>query len=75
MVAATNFFRVDHLSVQIYKSEADMAQDVAAIVRKYLQSLLEEKKTAAVLLATGNSQLKFLDALIALVKNYLISFG
>ncbi|MBD2252521.1 glucosamine-6-phosphate deaminase [Nostoc parmelioides] len=66
MVAATNFFRVDHLSVQIYESEADMAQDVAAIVRKYLQSLLEEKKTAAVLLATGNSQLKFLDALIAL---------
>lgn len=66
MVAATNFFHVDHLSVQIYQSEADMAEDVAAIVSKYLQSVLEQQETAAVLLATGNSQLKFLDALIAL---------
>ncbi|BCL35062.1 glucosamine-6-phosphate deaminase [Nostoc sp. MS1] len=66
MVAATNFFHVDHLSVQIYKSEADMAFDVAAIVSKYLQSVLEQQQTAAVVLATGNSQLKFLDALIAL---------
>jgi glucosamine-6-phosphate deaminase len=66
MVAATNFFHVDHLSVQIYQSEADMAQDVAVIVRQYLQSVLQQQDTAAVLLATGNSQLKFLDALIAL---------
>lgn len=66
MVAATNFFHVDHLSVQVYKSEADMAFDVAAIVSNYLQSVLEQQQTAAVLLATGNSQLKFLDALIAL---------
>ncbi|MBD2343149.1 glucosamine-6-phosphate deaminase [Anabaena subtropica] len=66
MVAATKFFRVDHLSVQIYKSETDMAEDVATIVREYLQSVLQQKDTAAVLLATGNSQLKFLDALIAL---------
>jgi glucosamine-6-phosphate deaminase len=65
MVAATNFFHVDHLSVQVYKSEADMAFDVAVIVSKYLQSLLEQQQTVAVVLATGNSQLKFLDALIA----------
>jgi glucosamine-6-phosphate deaminase len=66
MVAATKFFRVDDLSVQIYNSEAEMAQDVAEIAHKYLQDILKQQDTAAVLLATGNSQLKFLDALIAL---------
>ncbi|MEH2177863.1 glucosamine-6-phosphate deaminase [Nostoc sp.] len=66
MVAATNFFRVDDLLVQIYNSEVEMAEDVAKIVQKYLQQVLKQQDTAAVLLATGNSQLKFLDALIAL---------
>ena len=66
MLADTKSFRVDELTVQIYNTEAEMAQDVAEIVRQYLQNLLQQKDTAAVLLATGNSQLKFLDALIAL---------
>jgi glucosamine-6-phosphate deaminase len=66
MLAATNFFRVDQLMVQIYYSEVEMAQDVAKIAHKYLQNLLQQQNTVAILLATGNSQLKFLDALIAL---------
>ncbi|MBE9052998.1 glucosamine-6-phosphate deaminase [Nostocales cyanobacterium LEGE 11386] len=66
MLAATKLFRVDDLLVQIYNSEAEMAQDVAQITQKYLQQVLQQQDTAAVLLATGNSQLKFLDALIAL---------
>ncbi|OUL36241.1 glucosamine-6-phosphate deaminase [Nostoc sp. T09] len=66
MLAATKSFRVDELTVQIYNTEAEMAQDVAKIVQQYLQNLLQQQETAAVLLATGNSQLKFLDALIAL---------
>ncbi len=66
MIAANNFFRVDDLSVQIYDSEAEMAIDVAQIARKYLEDILKKQDTAAVLLATGNSQLKFLDALIEL---------
>lgn len=66
MPAATKSFRVDDLLVQIYNSEAEMAQDAAEIVHEYLQHLLEQQNTVAVLLATGNSQLKFLDALIAL---------
>jgi len=66
MVAAKNFFRVDNLQVQIYNSEAEMAQDVAQITSNYLENVLNKQNTAAVLLATGNSQLKFLDALIAL---------
>ncbi len=66
MVAATKFFRVDDLLVQIYNSEVEMAQEVAQITQKYLQQVLQQQDTAAVLLATGNSQLKFLDALITL---------
>jgi len=66
MLAATNFFRVDDLLVQIYNSEVEMAQEVAKIAQKHLQQLLQQQDTAAVLLATGNSQLKFLDALIVL---------
>jgi glucosamine-6-phosphate deaminase len=66
MSAATNSFRVDDLLVQIYNSEAEMALAVAEITQQYLQQLLQEQDTAAVLLATGNSQLKFLDALISL---------
>jgi glucosamine-6-phosphate deaminase len=66
MLAATKCFRVDELTVQIYNTEAEMAQDVAEIAQHYLQNLLQQQDTAAVLLATGNSQLKFLNALIAL---------
>ncbi|MBD2448447.1 glucosamine-6-phosphate deaminase [Nostoc sp. FACHB-152] len=66
MVAAKKFFRVDDLQVQIYNTEAEMAEDVAQITAKYLTNVLEKQNTAAVLLATGNSQLKFLDALIGL---------
>ncbi|MBD2596450.1 glucosamine-6-phosphate deaminase [Nostoc spongiaeforme FACHB-130] len=66
MVAAKNFFRVDDLQVQVYNSEAEMAENVAQITRKYLKDILAKQGKAAVLLATGNSQLKFLDALIKL---------
>jgi glucosamine-6-phosphate deaminase len=66
MIAAKNVFRVDDLAVQIYNSEAEMAFDVAQITRKYLAEVLQKQDKAAVLLATGNSQLKFLDALIEL---------
>lgn len=57
--------RVDALSVRVYDSENTMAQDVAQLAQDYLQNLLTQQESAAVLLATGNSQIKFLDALIA----------
>jgi glucosamine-6-phosphate deaminase len=66
MVAPKRNFRVDELQVNVYNSEAEIAQDAAEIVSRYLHSLLLEQETASVLLATGNSQLKFLDALIAI---------
>ncbi|WP_026100372.1 glucosamine-6-phosphate deaminase [Fortiea contorta] len=66
MLTATKLFQVDELTVQIDDTEAEMAQNVAQLTSQYLQKLLQEQDTAAVLLATGNSQLKFLDALITL---------
>ncbi|AUT02761.1 glucosamine-6-phosphate deaminase [Nostoc sp. CENA543] len=66
MIATTKVFHVDRLAVQVYQSESDMAQDVAMIAQKHLQSVLQYQEKAAVLLATGNSQLKFLEALIGL---------
>ncbi|AFZ58463.1 glucosamine-6-phosphate deaminase [Anabaena cylindrica FACHB-243] len=66
MSAATKSFRVDDLLVQIYNTEAEMAENAAKIAQEYLYNLLQQQDQVALLLATGNSQLKFLDALIAL---------
>ncbi|MTJ10079.1 glucosamine-6-phosphate deaminase [Anabaena sp. UHCC 0204] len=66
MVEPTKSFHVDHLLVQIYTSEVEMSADVAKITHQYLQNLLEKQDQVAILLATGNSQIQFLNALIAL---------
>jgi glucosamine-6-phosphate deaminase len=66
MSIAKNSFRVDALQVQVYNSQIELAQDVAVLTQKYLQHTLAQKKTAYILLATGNSQIQFLNALIAL---------
>lgn len=62
---AVKTFQVDKLSVQVYKSEAEMAADVAQLTQEYLQDTIARQGSATVILATGNSQIKFLDALIA----------
>ena len=59
-------FQVDALSVLLYKQEADMAHDAAKIAQNYLHNCLIQQDTAAVILATGNSQIKFIEALITL---------
>lgn len=66
MPAAKKIFNVDKLSVQIYSCEVDLAEDVAEIAQNYLQSVLQKNGSAAILLATGNSQIKFLEKLVAL---------
>lgn len=43
-----------------------MARDVAVIAQQCLREVVSSKGSAAVILATGNSQIQFLDALIAL---------
>lgn len=50
----------------MYSQEAEMACDVAQIAQEYLQDILSTQNFATVLLATGNSQIKFIEALIAL---------
>lgn len=59
-------FRFDALSVCLYNNEAELALDAAQFAQNHLQSVLKQKGTASVILATGNSQLKFLEALTAL---------
>ena len=64
----TQVTQIDNLSVRISDSTQKLSQDVATLAIDYLQSLLARQKTVSVILATGNSQLKFLDK-IALSKN------
>lgn len=59
-------FTVDSLSVRVYARPADLVADAAHDAQQQLQTALAATGTAAVILATGNSQLQFLDALIAL---------
>lgn len=66
MNTATTSFYCDNLLVQIYNSETEMARNAAEIVQKYLYELLQKQNTITLLLATGNSQLQFLDTLINL---------
>lgn len=66
MPAAKQNFRIDHLWINIYDSEAKLAEDAAVIASEYLADAIKQQGVARVLLATGNSQLKFLDALISL---------
>lgn len=59
-------FQVDSLSVRLYNSISQIAADAAQLAQNYLQHVLTEQGTAAVVLATGNSQIQFLEALITL---------
>lgn len=61
----TDTFAVDALSVNVFNSEADMAAAAAHNAHDYLQNLLSQQSTASIILATGNSQIRFLEALIA----------
>lgn len=62
----TQSFVAEQLAVRIYESEAYLAKDAARQACEYLQGVLTSQGSAAVILATGNSQLQFLDALVAL---------
>jgi glucosamine-6-phosphate deaminase len=62
MTGPTKSFYVDNLLVKIYTSEIAMSKSVAKITHQYLQNLLEKQKQVAILLATGNSQIRYLDA-------------
>jgi len=64
--APARTFQADALAVRVYQTQNDLASDAAAIAQRYLQETLSRQGTASVILATGNSQLQFLEALAAL---------
>ena len=59
-------FEADSLPVRVYASQTELSQDVARIAQRYLKDTLATRGTAAAILATGNSQIKFLEELIRL---------
>jgi glucosamine-6-phosphate deaminase len=59
-------FQVDALAVRLYRTEKEMALDVARLAQEYLRETIARQGAAAVILATGNSQIQFLEALIGL---------
>jgi glucosamine-6-phosphate deaminase len=59
-------FQVEALKVWVYSRRDDLARDVALVAHAHLQETLARQGSAAAILATGNSQIQFLDALVAL---------
>jgi glucosamine-6-phosphate deaminase len=59
----TQVIKIGELSVRIAPDLAELAQDAAMLAQEYLQSLLQQQATVSIILATGNSQLKFLQAI------------
>lgn len=59
-------FQIDALPVRVYASQPDLATDAARIAHEYLTGVVARQGSAACILATGNSQIQFLDRLIAL---------
>lgn len=56
--------QIDRLTVKIYDSPTDLAIAATTLARDYLQSLLNKQETVSIVLATGNSQLQFLDLFV-----------
>lgn len=59
-------FQADALAVRVYANQADLARDAARIAQAHLQEAIAVQGSAAVILATGNSQIQFLDELVRL---------
>lgn len=54
---------VDALPISVFKTNAEVGQAAAADAAAFLQQCIQERGQANVILATGNSQLTFLEAL------------
>ncbi len=59
-------FAVDSLSVRVYAQSADLVTAAAREAQGQLQAAIATRGHAAAILATGNSQIQFLEALIQL---------
>ena len=63
---AVKSFHTDALEVRVHPTQAQMASDAAHLAQSHLRETLARQDQASVILATGNSQIQFLDALVAL---------
>jgi glucosamine-6-phosphate deaminase len=59
-------FQVDDLPVRVYAAQEDLALDAAREAQAHLQACIAEHGEASAILATGNSQIRFLEELIRL---------
>jgi glucosamine-6-phosphate deaminase len=57
---------VDELPVRVYARQPDLAVDAAHMAQQFLAQSVAERGSATAILATGNSQIQFLDELIQL---------
>src|SRR5260221_6075503 len=64
--APVKTFQVDSLPVRVYASQSELSRDVAGIAQAWLKETIAAKGSAAAILATGNSQIQFLEQLILL---------
>src|ERR1041385_9025480 len=66
MIQPVKSFTVDSLRVRVYATHDQLAQDAAREAQSQLQQALLAEGRAAVILATGNSQARFLEKLAAM---------
>jgi len=59
-------FQVDALPVRVYAKQDDLAADAARMAQKFLGECIAERGAAYAIMATGNSQIRFLDELVKL---------
>ena len=66
MAAPVRSFHADSLAVRVFANANDLSLAAATEVRDFLRDAIAQRGGARVILATGNSQLKFLDDLARL---------
>ena len=66
MPQPTKSFTVDSLRVRVHATQDQLVQDAAREVRSFVQETLLAQGRATAILATGNSQIGFLDQLVRL---------
>ena len=59
----TKTLKVDHLPVKVYKDADSLGKASSLEAQRIIQEAIDERKKANIILATGNSQLNFLESL------------
>ena len=62
----TRTFQADQLEVRLHDRQASMAQDAAQQARDFLRDTIARRGGVSMILAAANSQIQFLDAIVAL---------